>query len=98
MATESHDYLSTSVIDHATSLLNQGDVSGAWQVLADNGDTYADNAAVVTGNADNPTDKFYQYMVKNNWSNATGGSEAYNTYFNDVAQQHLQNYLNMLRN
>lgn len=66
MATESHDYLSTAVIDHATSLLNQGDVSGAWQVLADNGDTYADNAAVVTGNAENPTDKFYQYMVKNN--------------------------------
>lgn len=35
MTTESTNYLSPSVINQATSLLNQGDVSGAWQVLAD---------------------------------------------------------------
>jgi hypothetical protein len=39
MTTESTNYLLPSVINQATSLLNQGDVSGAWQVLADNGDT-----------------------------------------------------------
>lgn len=43
MTTETTNYLSPAVIAQAISLLNQGDVSGAWQVLADNGDAHTDN-------------------------------------------------------
>lgn len=96
MTTQTPDYLSPDVIGQATDLLSQGDVSGAWQVLADHGDGYADDAAHVTGEPQNATDKAYQYMVHHHWDNVTGSPDAYNNYYNDVAKMHLTNYLNML--
>lgn len=34
-----------SVVTAAQNMLNQGNVQGAWQTLAQAGDRYADNAA-----------------------------------------------------
>lgn len=42
--------------DNVQNLVDQGRITEAWQQLADYGDTYADNAAAVTGDPDEAYD------------------------------------------
>ena len=50
--------LSNQDIQHAQDLVDQGNYSEAWQFLAENGDSYADDAAAVTGDPNNSWDSF----------------------------------------
>jgi len=68
----------------------------AWDVLAQAGDRYADNAAGVLGRGGDAADNFFSTLVENHWNN-TVGADAYANLFDNVAAQHLGNYLDYLR-
>lgn len=55
--------------NRARSLLNEGRVSEAWQVLGDAGDNYARNAAIITGDDDSQRGKI---LVRETWENTVG--------------------------
>jgi hypothetical protein len=86
--------ISQTAIQNARTTWSQGQYGQAWQILADAGDRYADNAAsVIAGTS--LSGQFFHELVKNNWEN-TVGIDVYNTKFQDVAQAHLNNYLGLL--
>jgi len=64
--------LTQEQIDNVQNLVDQGRITEAWQQLADYGDTYADNAAAVTGDPDGAYDSLMREMVEQHWENATG--------------------------
>ena len=77
--------------------LDSSNVSGFWSDLAANGDSYADDAAVVTGAT--PTSPFHELikdLVKIHWDNTTPAG-TYELYFDEFALKHAQNYLNILQ-
>ncbi|MEJ2682735.1 MAG: hypothetical protein P8144_15085 [Gammaproteobacteria bacterium] len=88
--------LTQEQIDGVQNLVDQGQYSEAWQQLADYGDTYADNAADVTGNPDTAFGEAMRELVEQNWGN-TAGEGAYENLFGDVARDHLNNYLDTMR-
>lgn len=84
--------ITQAALDAAQMYLEQGNVSGAWQALADAGDRYAQNAANIT----NPNvDNFAQNLVQSTWE-ATVGLDSFNQNFDVVAQSHVQNYIRLI--
>ncbi|MBB3061288.1 calcium-binding protein [Microbulbifer rhizosphaerae] len=84
-----------SVLQQAQTLVDQGDVVGAWGILAKAGDSYAAKAEFIVGEWQDPQ-SIFAMMVDVQWERA-GVSEAdKQTNFMLVAQQHLQNYLNYI--
>ena len=55
--------LTTAQIQTEQALVDQGNISEAWQYLADLGDTYADDAANVTGD---PEEGYFEKIFKSN--------------------------------
>jgi hypothetical protein len=88
--------LTQEQIDGVQNLVDQGQYSEAWQQLSDYGDTYADNATDVTGNPDTAFGEAMRELVEQNWGN-TAGEGAYENLFGDVARDHLNNYLDTMR-
>lgn len=85
------------IISATLSLINSGNISAAWALLAANGDSYADNAAAVTSkNPGAEKDRLYSELIKYHWIN-TVGEDAYNQYFDQVAQQHAYNYIDIIQ-
>ena len=79
------------------SKVDKGDYKNFWTSLAQNGDTYADNAAVVTGApVSNITDRVMQDLVKVHWDN-TAGPGQYEKHFSEFAVDHAANYLSILK-
>ena len=87
--------LTQQQIDQVNALVNQGNYAAAWSQLAAYGDSYADNAADVVGTPTSITGEFMHELVQQHWEN-TAGVGAYEQYFNDVAERHLNNYLQLL--
>lgn len=87
--------LTNEQLNTLRDLHNQGRYNDAWALLAQWGDTYADDAASVTGPSNSITGEFLQELVRQHWDN-TAGVGAYGTYFDDVASRHLENYLDFL--
>lgn len=75
-----------SYVDLARTRLNNGDVSGAYQALADGGDSYA--AAALT--ADTPS--LLGRVVEKYWDKVYG-PEARQEKWDDVAETHAERYL-----
>lgn len=77
--------------------LDAGDYKGFWTSLGQNGDTYADNAAVVTGSVPkNSYDQMMQDLVKVHWDN-TAGAGMYDQHFKDFAIAHARQYYEILK-
>ncbi|MFT0214097.1 hypothetical protein VQ643_16110 [Pseudomonas sp. F1_0610] len=74
------------------------DYKGGWKYLASLGDSYADNAAVVTGEPVNKAglDYLMQRMVQHIWIN-TVGWENYSNKFESVAARHFENYVRLIK-
>ncbi|WP_454259272.1 hypothetical protein [Pseudoxanthomonas mexicana] len=89
--------LSQGQLNTLRSLHQQGHYAEAWRQLAQWGDTYADDAANVTGEPSDFYGQFMNEMVRQHWGN-TAGSTAYSQYFDAVALMHLNNYLLLLEN
>ena len=89
-------YIPQSAIQEARDHLSQGRVMEAWNVLAQAGDRYADNAAAVLGRNSDAADRVFELLVKSTWEN-TVGKDAYDSKFPAVARQHLSNYLDILQ-
>ena len=89
--------LSQGQLNTLRSLHQQGHYADAWRQLAQWGDTYADDAANVTGEPSDFYGQFMNEMVRQHWGN-TAGSTAYSQYFDAVALMHLNNYLLLLEN
>jgi len=87
--------LSQSQLSTLRSLYQQGRYAEAWQLLAQWGDTYADDAANVTGEPSDFFGEFMGEMVRQHWGN-TAGSAAYDQHFTSVALMHLNNYIVVL--
>ena len=87
--------LESSDIAHLKSLKDQGKVAEAWQYLASKGDSYADDAAAVTGLPTTPIGMVMNILVKQHWLN-TAGAQAYQDDFHSVAKMHLTNYIGYL--
>ncbi|MBX3630403.1 MAG: hypothetical protein KF908_10955, partial [Nitrosomonas sp.] len=88
--------LTTQQIAAARSLANEGRTAEAWQYLSFHGDSYADNAAAVTGLP--KAGAFGEQMnvlVREHWD-LTAGRGAYEAKFETVAREHLSNYLNII--
>ena len=79
--------LSEAQIGQVQALVDAGDYGGAWNQLAQWGDTYADNAYDVVGRPDTPSGDFYGELVEQHWNN-TAGEGAYEAYFDQVAELH----------
>lgn len=77
-----------SYVDLARTRLNNGDVSGAYQALADGGDSYAAAAAALT--ADTPS--LLGRVVEKYWDKVYG-PEARQEKWDDVAETHAERYL-----
>ena len=79
-----------STLNQAQLLHNQGNITGAYGVLAQNGDGYSSFAQmIVDENAD-----VFGFAVHSVWErNAPGAAEV---LFHDVATQHQENYLNLI--
>ncbi|WP_445354229.1 calcium-binding protein [Microbulbifer sp. EKSA008] len=88
--------LSQEQVEAIQNLVDQGSYSEAWQQLAEYGDTYADNAADVTGDPDTAFGEAMRELVEQHWGN-TAGEGAYENVFDDVAKDHLNNYLDTMR-
>lgn len=84
-----------STVQTARDLWSQSRYAEAWNILAQAGDRYADNAAGVLGLNQDAADKFFQTLVRHHFEN-TVGVDAYNQLFDDVARDHLGNYLDIL--
>ncbi len=80
--------ISQSQLDQIISKVDNDDVAGAWQLLANFGDRYAAQAYEVVVN---PT-SFYGIAVRNHWTN-TGADFG---KFQSVALQHVQQYVDMI--
>lgn len=89
-------YIPQSAIQEARDHLSQGRVMEAWNVLAQAGDRYADNAVAVLGRNSDAADRVFELLVKSTWEN-TVGKDAYDSKFPAVARQHLSNYLDILQ-
>ncbi|MFS8123583.1 adhesin [Rhizobium sp. BR 250] len=87
--------ISRETLARAERLAEIGDVHGAWQALADGGDRYAVAAAQITSNSLPPT--LSQFLVISTWTH-TVGYDTYRTKFSAVAETHLGNYLEYVRN
>jgi len=83
-------------VDHAQALADAGKYSESWRYLAELGDSYADNAADVTGGPMSGFGKMMEELVRQHWG-STAGEDVYNEKFNQVAKGHLNNYLEILR-
>ena len=91
-----HD-LNQGRLDTLRLLHQQGRYADAWELLAEWGDTYADDAANVTGESSDFYGQFMNEMVRQHWGNIAGPT-AYDQYFDQVALRHLNNYLMILEN
>lgn len=83
-----------SYITEAKTYFDNGQYAEAWNTLAQGGDRYADNAAGVLGRNDDSADYFFQKLVQHFWDSNDPG--AYERSFNNVAHDHLENYLKQL--
>ncbi|MDP1931403.1 MAG: hypothetical protein Q8L60_08100, partial [Gammaproteobacteria bacterium] len=82
-------------LEIAQAYANAGDYKGGWQYLASIGDTYADNAYVVTtGNGKGYFDSLMHRLVKNYWDTVAGPG-AYTEKFDSVARQHFEQYVRL---
>jgi len=88
--------LTASQIDAIQNMVNSGAYGDAWNALAAFGDTYADNAHAVVARPDTTAGDFYGTLVEEHWNN-TAGEGAYEQKFGDVARDHLNNYLQTMR-
>ena len=88
--------LSQGQLSTLRSLHQQGRYADAWRELAQWGDTYADDAANVTGDPSDFYGQFMNEMVRQHWGN-TAGPSAYNQHFDAVALMHLNNYIVLLQ-
>ncbi len=83
--------INQTVLNKANNKLLAGDVAGAWQALADAGDSYAKRAAAIFGQQDS----LFAQLVEVQWSlHATPEQIAQN--FDLVAKQHLTQYLELI--
>jgi hypothetical protein len=71
--------------------LNNGDISGAWEKLHEGGDNYAAASADVTSGSG-----FFSHVVERYWDRVYG-TGVWETKGADVATDHLQNYINKIR-
>lgn len=83
--------IAETYVDQAQTLLNQGKVSEAWAKLAEGGDNYASASADVTSGAG-----FFNRIVQSYWDRVYGDG-AVEEKWDDVAETHLQNYINMMK-
>ena len=51
---------------------NNGDYAGAWSTLAQAGDRYADNAAMVLNVGTDAAGQFFYDLVQNHWADTVG--------------------------
>ncbi len=96
MAIPAHN-LNSAQLSTLRSLQQQGNYAEAWRQLSKWGDTYADDAANVTGAPSDFYGEFMNEMVRQHWEN-TAGESAYSQYFDSVASMHLNNYLTVMEN
>ncbi|WP_150049248.1 MULTISPECIES: hypothetical protein [Methylomonas] len=83
--------LPQAAVAEARAYFDQGQYASAWDALARGGDRYADNAAGVLGRGGDAADYFFQKLVQHWWDYNEPG--AYETKFDAVAHDHLDNYL-----
>lgn len=88
-------HISKETLARAELLAEIGDVHGAWQALAEGGDRYATAAAEITSSSLPPT--LSQFLVISTWTQAVG-YDTYREKFAAVAETHLDNYLEYVRN
>jgi len=62
--------VSKDVLNNARTLVDQGDVSGAWLILSEAGDNYATQAAKITGPFD--PSSYTQQLVRAVWESEKG--------------------------
>jgi Ca2+-binding RTX toxin-like protein/subtilisin-like proprotein convertase family protein len=86
--------INKATLDQAQSLLEQGKIHEAWQVLGDAGDNYALTAAQVT---DKNSESILRTFVQETWENTVGMAK-YNEKFDLVAERHLENYIQSIKN
>jgi len=87
--------LTAEQIGQVQALVDARNYGGAWAQLAQFGDAYADNAYDVVGRPDTPAGDFYGELVEQHWNN-TAGEGAYEQYFDQVTELHLNNYIDQL--
>ncbi|HTJ93481.1 MAG TPA: hypothetical protein VL424_10295, partial [Pararobbsia sp.] len=75
-------------LDRVHALIIDKNVAGAWKLLADFGDRYAEGAYAVLADPTSP----YAVMVRTHWENLDADFGKFNT----VALRHVQQYVDMI--
>ena len=82
-------FINKETINLARAAHEAGDISGAYQILADAGDSYAKFAASITGG----NGGLLVNTVRSLWENSSSGSLE---RWDSVAQQHQLQYLDLV--
>ena len=87
--------INESTLQQAIDLINIGNVTGAWGVLAAAGDSYATKAEKIIGEWEDPQ-SIFAMMVDVQWERSGVGVADKQAKFMLVGAKHLQNYLDYI--